>query len=161
MRNEGISRQGDQGLFSEHAGCHPKKLSSLGLGTFSRLVRVGRGPYPGEWQGTSGGGRPGELAGRGWQHPKATGEGIWDRVGAVEETCRSVTEGGSLADGLHMSEESQGRQGARPRHRRGGRGREVAGSGGRCVAAPGPVCLPCGFVQPWPGHLAAGRIPSL
>lgn len=39
---------GTQGPFSEHAGCHPKKLSSLGLVTFSRLVRVGRGPYPGE-----------------------------------------------------------------------------------------------------------------
>lgn len=68
----------------------------------------------------------GELAGWGWQNPKATGEGIWDRVGVVEETCCSVTEGAGLADVLHVSVESRGRQGAQPRHHKvGGAGKRL------------------------------------
>lgn len=83
------------------------------------------GLYPGGQQETTGGGRLGELAGWVWQNPKATGEGIWDRVGVVEETCCSVTEGAGLADVLHVSVESRGRQGAQPRHRK------VGGAGER------------------------------
>lgn len=55
------------------------------------------------------GGSLGELAGWSWQNPKATGEGIWNRVGAVGETRCSVTEGGGLADVLHVSLEQGGR----------------------------------------------------
>ena len=33
-----------------------------------------------------GGERLGELAGLAWQDPKATGEGIWDRIGSVGDS---------------------------------------------------------------------------
>lgn len=85
-------------------------------------------------QETSGGGRLGELAGQGWQDPKAPGQGIWDRVGVVGETGCSMTKGAGLVDVLHVSRNP----GADRRLTS-----QVGGRGSACTCVPSP------FAQRW------------
>lgn len=99
----------------------PQKLPSSGA-TSSSLSLSGSLGGASEWdegEGTGsqwGGGRLGELSGWSWQDPKATGEGIWDRVGSCGGD--TVLHG----KGYHMCPGNPGaKERAQPRHKQGGR----------------------------------------
>lgn len=91
--------------------CHlPLACQDLEVGLLD-----GRGLYPDRETGNQWGRKAeGGGCGWGWQDPKATGEGIWDRMGGVRKTGCSMTERAGLADVLHVLAESRRGQKVEP-----------------------------------------------
>ena len=130
--------------------CHPPlACQDLQVGCLD-----GAWSLPSRRQETSGGGRLGELAGLGWQDPKAPGEGIWDRVGVVEETGCFMTKSAGLADVSHVSwNPGAGRRLSPGTSQVGGWGSPHLPSAG-CV--PGPVLPLRGLLELCLGRLEQG-----